>query len=127
MVTVGQQTNNLFLETFKTQDFAEDGSPAWIMNGKDATVVGSKVKLKETVTDLFNKTGKVTVFTVESVYNQDTKIWSSEKNVKITSDNMKVTGIGFILDTVTKTVHINKKVKVTLNSLKALRIEHDKK
>ncbi|MGL4854247.1 MAG: LPS export ABC transporter periplasmic protein LptC [Lentisphaeria bacterium] len=113
----GSISNELILETFKTQDFNKLGTPAWIMEGSKAIMADGKVTLTSATTTLFGESDSIKVRTGKSVFDQTTKIWTSEEKVVITSGTLWITGMGFIMDATAKTIHINQDVKVKMPTL----------
>lgn len=126
VVMEAQLNDKIFLKDFKTQDFKKDGSNAWKMHGKNASISGGKVLLEKAITTLFSEKGMVTITTGDSNFNQNTKVWSSKDPVNIKGINLNVSGVGFVMSTSERKIHINKKVRATLTSLKDLRIKDEK-
>ncbi len=124
---MAQFNEKIFLKDFKTQDFKKDGTPAWKMHGRNANISGGKVVLENASTILFSSKGEVKIATGASIFNQTTKIWSSKDQVNIKGINMDISGIGFVMNTQDRKIHINKNVKATLTSLKKLRAKNENK
>lgn len=127
LASIAQLNDKMFLKDFKTQDFRKDGTPAWKMHGKNATLSNGKVVLENATTTLFSKKGEITIKTGGSTFNQISKVWSSGDPVNIKGINLNISGVGFVMNTTDRKIHINKQVRATLTSLKHLRADNDEK
>jgi lipopolysaccharide export system protein LptC len=117
----GQLSEKIFLKDFKTQEFKDDGTPAWRMSGTDARVSGNKVLFESSETTLYTGRGEVVVKAGKSTFNQKTKNWTSEALVHIRGDGLNVSGVGFLMNAELKHIHLNNKVKATFASIKQMR------
>jgi lipopolysaccharide export system protein LptC len=121
-----QMLNEVYLDTFKTQSFGEDGKLAWRVFGKKAKVVGGDVIMKEALISFFTKDGEIKVKALDSIFNKENNLWISEKPVHVHGAGVILTGVGFTMDLTRRKINIKKDVHVKFNRMKKLGVKSEK-
>jgi LPS export ABC transporter protein LptC len=112
IVQAHSQDDSIKAKGFKKAEYDKNGKISCIITGDRGTFFGKEAKIEQVIVEIYNKSSPLKLTSPKCNYNMNKKTCSSQENVVITSDGVKITGVGFDIDNQTKQIFIRSQVKV---------------
>ena len=110
------QLQNIDMKTFMVPKYNINTKKLeYILTGKNAQTVGTLVKIDDAKLEAIGKDGKsidIVITTPEAFYDRVADNVKGDKDVHYRSLQMDADGVGFVVNNLNKTIHIDKNVKM---------------
>ena len=97
---------------FSIPEYNEKGELSCVVKGDHGVIYGKETRLEGVTVEMYQNNSPLILKTPKCTYKMDEKRCTSKEAVKITSDGVKITGVGFDIDNTNQTIFIRSQVKV---------------
>ena len=127
LLTSGQNSETMKAYSFTFPEFNDKRKLTSIIKGKTGKIYGKEAHIEGALVKIVNEKNPLTLTTDRCKYFLKDKRCSSNEAVIIKGDGVKITGIGFDIDNITRKIFIRSQVKVVWKKAKLKKRKETKK